>query len=98
MRQTRLERRKSGGFGELLTARQTGDFLGVSIATVYRMLSSGRLPVEQIKIGAEMRLPRRQIERWLEGPAPVERAEDFSWDGGAQPKTSAAHARRTGRR
>ena len=82
----------------MLTARQTGDFLGVSIATVYRMLSSGRLPVEQIKIGAEMRLPQRQIERWLEGPAQVERTEDFSWDGDSSSKASVASARRISRR
>jgi excisionase family DNA binding protein len=55
--------------GQLLTIRQTGTYLGVSVATVYRMLNSGRLPVTPIRIGEEMRLPRRQIERWLDDPA-----------------------------
>ncbi len=54
--------------GQLLTIRQTGVYLGVSVATVYRMLNSGRLPVTPIRIGEEMRLPRRQIERWLDDP------------------------------
>lgn len=56
---------------QLLTLPQAARFLGVSRATIYRMIQSGLLPVTPIKIGAESRLARRQLERWLDGRDPM---------------------------
>jgi excisionase family DNA binding protein len=49
---------------ELLTTRQLQDLLQVDRVTIYRMLADGRL--RGFKVGGQWRLPRRQIEAWLQ--------------------------------
>jgi excisionase family DNA binding protein len=52
---------------ELLTAATVARLLGVHRSTVYRMLASGQLPIQQFKVGHEVRLSRRQLFAWLDG-------------------------------
>ena len=54
---------------ELLTVSHAARWLGLSRSTLYVALADGRIPVTPIDIGGWMRLSRRQLERWLDGPA-----------------------------
>ena len=57
---------------ELLSIRAAADWLGLSGATLYRMIRNGTLPVPVFGAGTRMKLARRQLERWLNGElAPV---------------------------
>ena len=52
---------------ELLSVSAAAKWIGVSQATMYRMIQAGDLPVEVFTNSRRMRLSRRQLERWLEG-------------------------------
>jgi excisionase family DNA binding protein len=52
---------------ELLSVTQAAQCLGLGRATLYRLLATGLVPVDQFRIGRDTRLSRRQIEAWLEG-------------------------------
>ena len=57
---------------ELLTTRQVQNLLKVDRITIYRMLADGRL--KGVKIGQQWRFPASEVERLLNGEAPVESA------------------------
>jgi excisionase family DNA binding protein len=52
------------------TARQTADYVGVSLASVYRHARQGRL--RGIKVGGARgwRFRIEEIDRWLQHPSP----------------------------
>jgi excisionase family DNA binding protein len=52
---------------ELLSVADAARWLGVSRSSLYRALSAHRIPVSPVNLGGHVRLPRRQLERWLEG-------------------------------
>jgi nitrogen PTS system EIIA component len=49
---------------DLLSIKQLSDYLMVSEKTIYRLLEKGRLPA--IRIGAQWRFRRRDIDTWLD--------------------------------
>ena len=55
---------------ELLTVRQTAEWLGVSASTVRRRIRSGALPA--LKLGesraAPVRIAADEVQRWLYAP------------------------------
>jgi excisionase family DNA binding protein len=53
---------------DILTARQVQNILKVDRITIYRMLQDGRL--KGIKVGAQWRFMRQEVERLLNGEAP----------------------------
>ena len=61
---------------ELMSVTHAARWLGLSRSTLYAALAAHRIGVTPIDIGGQMRLSRRQLERWLEGPAVEESAED----------------------
>ena len=46
----------------IMTAAEVAEFLQVHVATLYRLLKQGQIPV--FKIGTEYRFDRKQIEKW----------------------------------
>jgi excisionase family DNA binding protein len=54
---------------DILTARQVQNILKVDRITIYRMLQDGRL--KGIKVGAQWRFTRQEVERLLSGDAPA---------------------------
>jgi excisionase family DNA binding protein len=58
---------------DILTARQVQNILKVDRITIYRMLQDGRL--KGIKVGAQWRFTRQEVERLLSGDAPAAAAE-----------------------
>ncbi len=55
---------------DLLTTRQVQTLLKIDRITIYRMLQDGRL--KGVKIGSQWRFTRQEVERLLNGEAPVE--------------------------
>lgn len=70
-----------------LTARELQEILHVDRTTIYRMADAGRLPA--VKVGAQWRFPRRQMEQWLNMQFP---AEDGNPSGAPAQFASLAHA------
>ena len=58
---------------DILTAHQVQNILKVDRITIYRMLQDGRL--KGIKVGAQWRFTRQEVERLLSGDVPVSAAE-----------------------
>ena len=54
---------------ELLTVAQAAKWLGLSRSTLYQALADHRIAVTPVDLGGRIRLSRRQLERWLEGPS-----------------------------
>lgn len=48
----------------LISIREAAAILGVSPSTAYRLARENRIPV--IRIGASVRVNRRQLEAWIE--------------------------------
>ena len=55
---------------DFLTTRQVQSLLKIDRITIYRMLQDGRL--KGVKIGAQWRFTRQEVERLLSGEAPAE--------------------------
>jgi len=62
----------------LLTYDHIAVMLSVSIAKVFAMRESGRLPVKAIKIGGSVRFHRTDVEGWIAAGCPTD------WKGGAR--------------
>lgn len=56
-----------------LTALGLAEFLGISRATVWRLLASGKLPAP-IRLGRAVRWDRWTVEEWLSAGAPAREA------------------------
>jgi excisionase family DNA binding protein len=48
----------------LLTIGEAAELLGLSESTVYRLARENKIPV--VRIGASVRVNRRQLEEWIE--------------------------------
>lgn len=55
---------------ELLSIPAAAKWLGISPATLYRMIRDDKVPVQIFGSGQRKRVARRQLERWLEGDTP----------------------------
>lgn len=51
----------------LVSVGEAAVALGISRTTTYQMLREGRFPVRVIQIGGRYRVPRRDLERFIEG-------------------------------
>jgi excisionase family DNA binding protein len=56
----------------LLSIEETAMLLGESRATLYRAVNAGTLPLPVWRIGKRLRVPRRAVERLLDGLDPME--------------------------
>lgn len=63
-----MARRDAGiAAGPLLSVDEMAILLGLNRSSVYRSLQRGDLPLPVVKINGRMRVPRRAVERLLEG-------------------------------
>ena len=56
----------------LLSVEETAILLGETRSTPYRALKAGTLPLPVFRIGSDFRIPRRAVERLIEGLDPEE--------------------------
>ncbi|MGO9028620.1 MAG: helix-turn-helix domain-containing protein [Acidimicrobiales bacterium] len=54
----------------LLSVDETAILLGETRSTLYRALKAGTLPLPAFRIGSRIRIPRRAVERLIEGLDP----------------------------
>jgi len=54
----------------LLSVEETAILLGETRSTLYRALKAGTLPLPVFRIGSRIRIPRRAVERLIEGLDP----------------------------
>lgn len=54
-----------------LSIEETAVLLGISRATLYRSVQRGDFPVQVVQLNGRLRVPRRAVERLMEGIAPV---------------------------
>jgi len=54
----------------LLSVEETAALLGETRSTLYRALKAGTLPLPVFRIGSRIRIPRRAVERLIEGLDP----------------------------
>ncbi len=54
----------------LVSVEEAADLLGETRSTLYRAIKQGSFPIPVRRIGARIRIPRRSIERFLEGELP----------------------------
>ena len=54
-----------------LSIEETAVLLGISRATLYRSVQRGDFPVPVVQLNGRLRVPRRAVERLMEGLAPV---------------------------
>ncbi len=57
------------GSKPLLSVEETAILLGQSRSSIYRAIDRGDLPLPVVKISGRWRVPRRAVERLLEGEA-----------------------------
>ena len=54
---------------QLITAEQLGGILGVSVRTVWRLRSAGKLPLP-VQLGGSIRWKRGEVEAWIDANCP----------------------------
>lgn len=54
----------------LLSVEETAILLGETRSTLYRALRAGTFPLPYFRIGSRIRIPRRAVERLIEGLDP----------------------------
>ncbi len=59
------------GMSALLSVEEAATLLGIDRATCYRAIRNDTLPVPVMRLGGRIRIPRRAIERLLEGAEPA---------------------------
>ncbi len=52
---------------ELMTIKETAEYLGISIGRLYNMRSSGTFPIKQAQKISGVRYRKKDIERYLDG-------------------------------
>ncbi|MGH9131886.1 MAG: helix-turn-helix domain-containing protein [Acidimicrobiales bacterium] len=57
----------------LLSVEETAILLGQSRSSIYRAIDKGDLPLPVVKISGRWRVPRRAVERLLEGESAAPR-------------------------
>ncbi len=55
----------------LLSVAEAADLLGHSRSSLYRSIHKGDLPLPLLRISGRWRIPRRAVERLLDGDAPA---------------------------
>jgi excisionase family DNA binding protein len=55
----------------LLSVEEAAILLGETRSTLYRAIKAGNFPVPVHRVGCRIRIPRRSVERSLDGEAPV---------------------------
>ncbi|MEW6744791.1 MAG: helix-turn-helix domain-containing protein [Planctomycetota bacterium] len=56
----------------LISARELAELLGVSLRTIWRLESAGKLP-ESVYLGSSKRWSRQAIEEWIRDGCPARR-------------------------
>ena len=51
---------------EIMTIAEAGEYLRISISSLYKLAQGGRIPCQ--KVGRHWRFRREAIDRWLESP------------------------------
>jgi excisionase family DNA binding protein len=59
------------GMSALLSVEEAATLLGIDRATCYRAIRNDTLPVPVVRLGGRIRIPRRAVERLLEGVEPA---------------------------
>ena len=54
----------------LLSVEEAAILLGETRSTLYRAVKAGSLPLPVFRIGSRIRIPRRAVERLIEGVVP----------------------------
>ena len=54
---------------EIMTIRETAEYLRVSLSSLYKLAQEGRVPCQ--KVGRHWRFRRESIDRWLEQTKPL---------------------------
>jgi excisionase family DNA binding protein len=49
--------------GNMLTVEDVASYLGVSLATIYRLTQKGKIPAQ--KVGGQWRYLKEEIDRWM---------------------------------
>ena len=49
---------------EIMTIRETAEYLRISLSSLYKLAQDGRIPCQ--KVGRHWRFRREAIDRWLE--------------------------------
>jgi excisionase family DNA binding protein len=62
--------RSSKSTKPLLSVEETAILLGENRSTLYRAVNAGTLPLPMFRIGSRIRIPRRAVERLIEGLDP----------------------------
>ncbi len=73
---------------ELLSIPAAAKWLGISPATLYRMIRDDKVPVQIFGSGQRKRVARRQLERWLEGDTPRAAATETTTNPGRKPSVT----------
>ena len=55
----------------LLSVEEAATLLGIDRATCYRAIRNDTLPVPVVRLGGRIRIPKRAVERLLEGTEPA---------------------------
>lgn len=55
----------------LLSVEETAELLGQSRSSLYRSITKGDLPLPIVRIAGRWRIPRRAVERLLDGDLPL---------------------------
>lgn len=76
----------------LLSIEETAILLGESRATLYRALRAGTLPLPVWQIGGRWRVPRRAVERLLDGLDPMSPTPAADHEDPAAPTSATATA------
>lgn len=64
-----------------LSVDETASLLGVSRATLYRSIQRGDFPLPVVTLNARLRVPRRSVDRLLDGLDPAGSAAPTDSDG-----------------
>ncbi len=59
------------GMSALLSVEEAATLLGIDRATCYRAIRNDKLPVPIVRLGGRIRIPRRAVERLLDGSEPT---------------------------
>ena len=61
---------------QLLNLEETALVLGIGRSTIYRAVRAGKVPFPVHRIGGKWYVPRRALERFLDGGADEQEADD----------------------
>lgn len=50
-----------------MTVKEAAEYIGISLPTIYRAIAAGRIPSLQLTPGGKMFIPRKALERLLNG-------------------------------